>query len=65
MSQAALAEASGLSLRTVTNYEYGKVRDPRLSTLAALAKALDITIDELVAPPAPPAKRARRTSLVR
>jgi transcriptional regulator with XRE-family HTH domain len=41
----------------IRQLEQGKKTDPRLSTLAALADSLDVTIDELVGRSEPPAKR--------
>lgn len=39
-TQEALAESSGISLRSIINMEQGK-GNPRLSTIFALARALD------------------------
>jgi transcriptional regulator with XRE-family HTH domain len=64
-----LARVSGLSLSIITQLEQRLTRDPKLSTLRGLAKALAVSIDELVGPedepPAeappepPPAKRKK------
>jgi transcriptional regulator with XRE-family HTH domain len=51
MTQQALAMAAGLSVSVVSQLEQGSNNDPRMSTLKALAKALDVTVDELVSPP--------------
>jgi transcriptional regulator with XRE-family HTH domain len=46
LSQQALAERAGLSLRAITKIENGG--NPRLSTLQAIAKALRLSIADLV-----------------
>ena len=48
LSQRELAEASGMALRTIQNYELGKVRPKKQDTYGALAKALDISEDALL-----------------
>ena len=48
MSQQSLAVAAGLSVSLVSQIERGSRSDPRISTTAALAKALGVTLDELV-----------------
>ena len=47
MSQQALAVAAGLSVSVVSQLEQGTKRDPRLSTVQALARALGVDIREL------------------
>ena len=47
LSQAALAERSGLSLRNVQNWEQGH-RVPRAPALLALAKALGVSVETLL-----------------
>lgn len=47
LKQTELAEKIGLSWRGYQNYELGK-REPKMSTLIALADFYGITIDELV-----------------
>ena len=42
LSQRALAEATGLSLRTIQNYELGARLPKQRETYALLAKALDV-----------------------
>ena len=49
MSQQSLAVAAGLSVSLVSQIERGSRSDPRTSTTAALARALGVTLDELVA----------------
>lgn len=44
----AIAEAAQLPIPTLSSILYGKVSDCRLNTLIALAKALNLSIDELV-----------------
>jgi transcriptional regulator with XRE-family HTH domain len=51
LSQQALAMAAGLSISVVTQLEQGQREDPRLSTVVALARALGVTLDELVKAP--------------
>ncbi len=48
MSQQALAMAAGLSMSVVSQLEQGYRDDPRISTVAAIARALGVTIDELM-----------------
>ncbi len=47
LTQQALAMQAGLSVSAVVQIESGKVPDPRVSTLKALAKALGVSIDAL------------------
>lgn len=42
-TQQALATAAGVDQVTISQLELGKVRDPRYSTIRALARALDTT----------------------
>jgi transcriptional regulator with XRE-family HTH domain len=62
LSQVALARASGLSLGVVTQMEQGLARDPRISTVLALAEALGCSLDDLARdpPPKPTHKPKRR-----
>ena len=48
MSQQSLAVSAGLSVSLVSQIERGSRVDPRMSTLAALATALGVSLDELV-----------------
>jgi transcriptional regulator with XRE-family HTH domain len=41
LTQYRLAQVSGVEQTTISQLELGKVRDPRWSTIAALAAALD------------------------
>ena len=47
MKQQTLADAVNIALRTYQHYEKGD-REPSLSTLIALADALDVSVDELL-----------------
>jgi transcriptional regulator with XRE-family HTH domain len=49
LSQQALAVAAGLSTSAVFQIEQGQKADPRFSTVAALAKALGVSLDEFAA----------------
>jgi transcriptional regulator with XRE-family HTH domain len=51
MSQQALAAAAGVSISVVTQLEQGTKADPRISTVAALARALGVGVDALVSEP--------------
>ncbi len=69
LSQEALAREAGVSLNLVNKLERGIVTDPHYSTLSGLARALELSVENLVrggepvplgeAPPSPgPAERA-------
>lgn len=69
LTQQALAVKAGLSISAVIHIEAGRIPDPRVSTLKALAKALGCRMDDLAAnggtepepePPPPPKKPTRR-----
>lgn len=47
LSQAALAETSGVRAATISDIESGKI-DPRLSTLKALAGALRLGVEDII-----------------
>jgi transcriptional regulator with XRE-family HTH domain len=51
LTQQELAGKAGLSMSVVTQIERGVIPDPRISTLRALAQALNITVGELVDTP--------------
>jgi transcriptional regulator with XRE-family HTH domain len=63
MTQAGLAECSGIPLGTIRDYEQGK-RDPLLSNAQKLARALSISLDvfpaEVPVKPAPKKPRGRQ-----
>ena len=48
MSLEEVAERSGLPLSTIRNIRYGKVDDPKVSTLLAIAKVFNISINCLL-----------------
>jgi transcriptional regulator with XRE-family HTH domain len=48
LTQQALAMATGLSVSVVHQVEYGRIADPRASTLYKLAKALGTTVEALM-----------------
>jgi transcriptional regulator with XRE-family HTH domain len=59
LSQPRLAEAAGLAVASVRNYEQGR-RMPGLEEAAKMARALGCTLDELAGPlggPEPPAEK--------
>ena len=63
MSQQTLAVAAGMSISVVTQLEQGNRSDPRVSTAVALAGALGVTVDDLLAAkpteePAPTPKKS-------
>lgn len=43
-----LAKISGLTARTIENIEYARHINPSLKTLQRIAKALDITVNDLI-----------------
>jgi DNA-binding Xre family transcriptional regulator len=45
---AALSLASDLNVQTIKNIYYSPIEEIRLSTLIKIAKALDVTLDDLV-----------------
>ena len=47
-----LAEATGLTLSNIDKITSGNNDNPKLSTLQAICKALDLTLDDLVETPA-------------
>jgi transcriptional regulator with XRE-family HTH domain len=71
LTQQELAVKAGLSVSAVVQLEAGRVPDPRVSTMKALAKALGCSVDDMIAnggegdqptakePPAAPPKRGR------
>lgn len=48
MTSEELALKSGVKISTVRNLWQGRVRDPNYSTLSAIARALDVRIEDLV-----------------
>jgi transcriptional regulator with XRE-family HTH domain len=68
LTQAELAEASGVTDETISRIERGRY-EPAVSTLFRLAEALDISLDRLAGEPArdssPPRPRSRISPVVR
>jgi transcriptional regulator with XRE-family HTH domain len=64
LTQQALAFKAGLSVSVVAHIESGRIPDPRLSTLRALAKAMGVALGEFLEeeekPEAPPAGQGER-----
>jgi transcriptional regulator with XRE-family HTH domain len=58
MTQAAVAQAAGVPLRTYQTWEQG-VRTPLIDAAAKVAEALDISLDDLAGIGPPPRKRRR------
>ena len=48
LSSSQLAIQTGLTSRQIRLVESGKVRDPRLSTMCALAHALEVEVQQLI-----------------
>ena len=57
LTQQALAMKAGLSVSVVAHIESGRIPDPRLSTLRALAKAMEVPIADLVTEEDEPAEQ--------
>jgi len=47
LSQSGLAERVGISIDSIQNWEQGRTR-PRIEALAKLARALGVTVDEVL-----------------
>lgn len=47
ISQEKLAELSGISRATIVGLENGRITNSKTDTLRSIAKALDMTMDEL------------------
>jgi transcriptional regulator with XRE-family HTH domain len=52
LSQQQLAERALLSIGTIRNFEQTVVTNPGLFEIAAIAGAMNVSVDELLAPPA-------------
>ena len=48
LSQEKLARLSGISLNTLTKIESGFAKKPTIQTVVKVAKALEVSLDELV-----------------
>ena len=53
LTQQQLADRAGLTNDTISNYERGRRTDPPVSVVYAVANALDVTVDDLLADPDP------------
>ncbi len=53
LTQAELAEASGVAQQTVSRLERGEAREPTYATVRALADALGVSSDKLASNPDP------------
>jgi transcriptional regulator with XRE-family HTH domain len=62
LDQQALAERAGISMQTVSNLETGRLRDLKVSTLAALGNALGVSSAELLAHEGHPASSSGNCS---
>ncbi len=47
-SQEKLAREAGISYQTLIKIEQGRIKNPKLETLIKLAKALNVSLDELI-----------------
>ncbi len=47
-SQEKLAREAGISYQTLIKIEQGRIKNPKLDTLIKLAKALDVSLDDLI-----------------
>ena len=47
-SQEKLAREAGISYQTLIKIEQGRIKNPKLETLIKLAKALDVSLDDLI-----------------
>jgi transcriptional regulator with XRE-family HTH domain len=63
MSLSALAEQAGLAKSYMAKLEKGEVENPGLRTLSGIARALDVTVADLLAPAEPAPRAARRAVL--
>jgi transcriptional regulator with XRE-family HTH domain len=55
LTQQQLAVKAGLSVSNLAQIEQGQKADPRISTVVALARALGVTVDDLLQLPEQPA----------
>jgi transcriptional regulator with XRE-family HTH domain len=59
-----VAAAAGISAETLRKIETGRIPTPAFFTVSALAGALDLSLDALVAAAAPPVPRKSRATAV-
>jgi XRE family transcriptional regulator of biofilm formation len=62
LSVSALAEKAGVAKSYLGKVEKGEVDNPGLATLDLIAKALNVTLDDLLNPPGPKSKHKARAS---
>jgi transcriptional regulator with XRE-family HTH domain len=60
LTQQELATRAGLSMSMISQLEQGLKEDPRLSTLRALARTLNVTLDELAGGTGEPEEKPKR-----
>lgn len=48
LSRPKLANMADLNIRTIEFIEWGKIKNPCIDTVEKLAKALDVTINDLI-----------------
>ena len=48
VSQDKLSKIAGITLHTITKIESGATPDPRIETMAKIAKGLGVSIDDLI-----------------
>lgn len=48
LSRQKLANMTDLNIRTIEFIEWGKIKNPSIDTVEKLAKALDVTINDLI-----------------
>jgi len=48
ISQDKLSKLAGITLHTITKIESGATPDPRIETVKKIAKALNVSLDELI-----------------
>jgi transcriptional regulator with XRE-family HTH domain len=60
MTQLELAQATGLSLSIIAQLEQGETANPRLNTVKALARALEVSLLELAENGDEPPPRRRK-----
>jgi transcriptional regulator with XRE-family HTH domain len=60
LTQQDLAMKAGLSISAVVQIESGKIPNPRMDTLRALAKALGVSLDELAGEEEQPKRKRKK-----
>jgi transcriptional regulator with XRE-family HTH domain len=59
LTQDALARQAGVGKRTIERYDQGKVKNPPIRQLLALAAVLDCELDDIIEDDWRPARRSR------